>query len=600
MGDVAGCATAVVTGSTMPRHRMRSTVPRSRPSAWARMGSTLLAGMLLVALLAACIGDPSGPDPTTGSVRITVTTTGPDEDTEYTLTSGGTSLTIAANTSITITDLLPGTAPVTISDVAGNCTVTGSTTRSVTVTAGATTDVTFVVVCAAMTLADVSGTWLFYDERSLLLPVWWVFELEQDNGVVTGETQEGLQVVPFLSETYRLPGGRPISGVVQPDSVVTLVFDYDNTAGLDTIVVRVTGDGVMGARSIEAERVTHLIPAAPTDFTATPESATSIRLTWNDASTTEYAFEIHRRCCGEPYVRLEDVRADAEEGDTETILDTGLAPDVTYEYRIIAYWKAELWNHQNLFVRTPEPNPETSATTPRPVGITSIEPTSGIPMTTATLSGWGFEEVASMTLGTVDAGFFRFVGFTDTTTQLFVPNAGSAGAHELVVTRDDGWADTIMWTQEGDVDATEPNDDPADATDLGTWTGGFWIAESFVGADEQDFFRFTLTSTTSFDATLIWNTDTDLDVLVQPAATAVPWTDPAIPPPGDVCGYSGATNEPFETLVCDDLPAGDYVIHIVDFDAIESGDDSPKSYYITAAERGAPLAPPAMAPLSRR
>ena len=293
-----------------------------------------------------------------------------------------------------------------------------------------------------------------------------------------------------------------------------------------------------------------------------------------------------RRCCGKDYSRLDDVRADDEEGDTETLLHTGLDPEVTYEYRIIAYWK-EFWNFQDLFLVAPEPHPETSAATPRPIGITSIEPASGVPMATATLRGWGFEEVASMTLDRIDAGVFRLAGFTDTTTQLFVPNAGSAGAHELVVTREDGWADTIAWNQEGGVDATEPNDDPADATDLGMWTGGFWIAESFVGADEQDFFGFTLSATTSFDATLIWNTGTDLDVLVQPAATAVPWIDPATPPPGAVCGYSGATSEPTEALACDDLPAGDYVIHIVDFDAIESGDDSPKSYYLNAMQRGA-------------
>src|SRR5690349_5911887 len=87
--------------------------------------------------------------PTTGSLRITVTTTGGDLDLDgYTLT-----IDAAAPQSIAVTGtvVLPGlpTGPhdITLIDVAANCTVAAQNPRSVIVRGGATVDVSFAVSC---------------------------------------------------------------------------------------------------------------------------------------------------------------------------------------------------------------------------------------------------------------------------------------------------------------------------------------------------------------------------------------------------------------------------------------------------------------------
>ncbi len=90
--------------------------------------------------------------PTTGSIRVTTTTTGPDPDNSYRFAiDGGSSDPIAGNASATIGNISAGSHTVRLSGIAGNCTVAGSTSKSVSVTAGATSDVAFSVTCTSLT-----------------------------------------------------------------------------------------------------------------------------------------------------------------------------------------------------------------------------------------------------------------------------------------------------------------------------------------------------------------------------------------------------------------------------------------------------------------
>ena len=91
------------------------------------------------------------PPPTTGSVRVTTSTTGasPDLDGYSVAVDNGTSQHIDPNnsTGVIFTDLPVGNHTAVLSGVAGNCTVTGGTSQTVNVTAGGTATAAFDISC---------------------------------------------------------------------------------------------------------------------------------------------------------------------------------------------------------------------------------------------------------------------------------------------------------------------------------------------------------------------------------------------------------------------------------------------------------------------
>src|SRR5687767_15273087 len=108
-----------------------------------------LAGTLAVL---ACGDDPT-PPPTTGTVQITTTTSGVEQDADgYSVQIGsGAAQAIGATATLTSEDIDPGTYPVQLTGMAANCTVAGENPRTVTVTAGESTTVAFVITCTATT-----------------------------------------------------------------------------------------------------------------------------------------------------------------------------------------------------------------------------------------------------------------------------------------------------------------------------------------------------------------------------------------------------------------------------------------------------------------
>jgi hypothetical protein len=90
--------------------------------------------------------------PRVGNLDVTTATTGVQLDPDgYTITvDGAASQSIGIDGSVTITDLAEGDRSVALTDVAPNCTVSGSNPRTVTVPYGGTASTAFTVTCTSM------------------------------------------------------------------------------------------------------------------------------------------------------------------------------------------------------------------------------------------------------------------------------------------------------------------------------------------------------------------------------------------------------------------------------------------------------------------
>src|SRR5205823_5050610 len=89
----------------------------------------------------------------TGDLTVTTSTSGSNQDSDgYTVTlDGGTSRSIGTHFRSTFSGVNAGSHTVTLSGVAGNCSVNGGDSKTVTVPAGGTASASFSVSCAAIT-----------------------------------------------------------------------------------------------------------------------------------------------------------------------------------------------------------------------------------------------------------------------------------------------------------------------------------------------------------------------------------------------------------------------------------------------------------------
>jgi hypothetical protein len=96
-----------------------------------------------------------GVTPSVGNLTVSTSTTGSTLDPDgYTVTlDGGNGQAIGINGSVTYNDLPTGSHSVALTGVASNCTVSGGTSRIVTVTAGQTATTSFAVTCSAAATA---------------------------------------------------------------------------------------------------------------------------------------------------------------------------------------------------------------------------------------------------------------------------------------------------------------------------------------------------------------------------------------------------------------------------------------------------------------
>jgi hypothetical protein len=96
------------------------------------------------------------PQPTTGSLQVVTMTTGSELDPDgYTFSLDGQApQPVADNAPVILASVATGSHTVALSSVAGNCAVDGGNPRSVTVTGGATTEVSFAISCAPVPAAQ--------------------------------------------------------------------------------------------------------------------------------------------------------------------------------------------------------------------------------------------------------------------------------------------------------------------------------------------------------------------------------------------------------------------------------------------------------------
>src|SRR2546423_2140159 len=111
---------------------------------------SLIAGLVAATTFSVSCSAPPPPPPTTGDLTVTTSTSGSNLDADgYTLTlDGGATRSIGVNGSVTFSGLSAGSHTVVLSGVAGNCTVSGGTSRTVNVPAGGTASTSFAVSCA--------------------------------------------------------------------------------------------------------------------------------------------------------------------------------------------------------------------------------------------------------------------------------------------------------------------------------------------------------------------------------------------------------------------------------------------------------------------
>ncbi len=103
-----------------------------------------------------CTAPPVG----AGTLRIITSTTGAGSDPNGYVFSvdGGTTQPIAVSATVSLTNLVPGSHSVTLSDIAGNCAVQGDNPRAVDLPAGGTADVSFAVTCTAGAAGSIEVT----------------------------------------------------------------------------------------------------------------------------------------------------------------------------------------------------------------------------------------------------------------------------------------------------------------------------------------------------------------------------------------------------------------------------------------------------------
>ncbi len=131
-----------------------------------------------------CGGNSGGslepPPAEAGAIQVTTVTTGPSSDPDgYAVTvDAGSPQAIGASASLTLSGLAAGDHTVELGGVAGNCVVTEENPRTVTVTASATAETTFGVVCQPLTLRNEI---LFLSKRNTPAEEIWVMTPDGGN-----------------------------------------------------------------------------------------------------------------------------------------------------------------------------------------------------------------------------------------------------------------------------------------------------------------------------------------------------------------------------------------------------------------------------------
>ena len=199
------------------------------------MSRIVTVGLILATVtISACSDNEPPTGPTTGSITVTVTTTGEDLPTGFTvILDGGTSRAVDANGTTTFTSVSAGTHEVELSEVPGNCAVTSGSPASVTVNSGSSKPVSMTVTCSALVGAievTVSSTGDDVPDGYVVAVDGGVSEAVSANGSVTFE---GLAVGSHEVELTEVPanctvvGANPVTVAVSVGQAVQVLFTVE-------------------------------------------------------------------------------------------------------------------------------------------------------------------------------------------------------------------------------------------------------------------------------------------------------------------------------------------------------------------------------------
>ena len=227
----------------------------------------LAIALCLVWVLSGCGGSESMTGPTTGSIKVTTSTTGASLDPDgYTVTIDSSAAhAIADNGTLSISQISPGNHQVTLAGLAGNCVVAGQDPRTVPVTAGDTTTTAFALTCAAPGAIHIttstSGTSLDADGYSINVdsvatyPIGvndtlTVAALPGDHQVILTDVAANCQVSGAVTQLVTVASGATtpaaftVTCATPPTTAGTIVFSSRQNGDYDVYTMKADGTAV--------------------------------------------------------------------------------------------------------------------------------------------------------------------------------------------------------------------------------------------------------------------------------------------------------------------------------------------------------------------
>jgi len=199
----------------------------------------------------------TAPPPQTGDLSVSTSTTGSNVDPDgYTLTlDGSTTRAIGTNASTTFSALPAGSHTVVLSGVAGNCSVSGGTSRTVNVPAGGTASTSFAVTCAAVSgdgsltvNTSTTGSNLDPDGYTVVIDGGAASQPIATNGSVTftGPAGDHQVALSGVATNCTVSGANPRTVTVPAGGTTTTTFSVSCAGTPPPPAGRVTGQGQVG------------------------------------------------------------------------------------------------------------------------------------------------------------------------------------------------------------------------------------------------------------------------------------------------------------------------------------------------------------------
>jgi hypothetical protein len=199
------------------------------------------AGVVLFSATLTCGGGESLTAPTAGTLEVTTATSGsdPDADGYGVQIDDGAPQAIATNGVLRATDVTPGNHMTGLAGLAANCSVSGENPRPVTVIAGQTTSVAFVISCVPGTVAPSAIVPLSGDGQSAIMGQ------KLANPLIVSVTDASSNPIEGVTVTWSVTSGggsvSPASGPTSAEGTASAEWTVGPSPGGQTLTGSVAG-----------------------------------------------------------------------------------------------------------------------------------------------------------------------------------------------------------------------------------------------------------------------------------------------------------------------------------------------------------------------